>query len=78
MAGRNGEGMFLNCSHCGLSIRVRFASMQVEHCPRCLARARLLQPLFCSPLPLKVLRSGRDDDRQPRADPGSRPRFDAR
>jgi hypothetical protein len=69
-------GMFLNCSHCGLSIHVRFPSMQMEHCPRCLARARLLQPLLRSTTPLKALH-GAGYDRQP-ADPGSRPRFDAR
>lgn len=46
---------FLNCSRCGLSIRVRFASLEVEHCPRCLVRERLLQPLFRSPLPLTAL-----------------------
>ena len=55
MAERDGGGMFLNCSHCGLSIQMRFQSMQMEHCPRCLARARLLQPLLRSPLPLKAL-----------------------
>lgn len=75
MAEHDGGGMFLNCSHCGLSIPMRFPSMQMEHCPRCLARARLLQPLFRSPLPLKVLRTT-ESDHQPRADPGSRPRFD--
>lgn len=47
--------VFLNCSRCGLSIKVRFAWMQMEHCPRCVARARVLQPLFCSPLPLRML-----------------------
>ena len=50
--------MFLNCSRCGLSIRARFVSLEVEHCPRCLARARLLQPLFRSPLPITRLCEG--------------------
>lgn len=54
LAGQH-EAVFLNCSRCGLSIRVRFASLEVEHCPRCLVRARLLQPLFRSPLPLTTL-----------------------
>jgi hypothetical protein len=49
------EAAFLNCSRCGLSIRVWFASLEIQHCPRCLARARLLQPLFRSPLPLTTL-----------------------
>ncbi len=75
MAEHDGAGMFLNCSRCGLSIAMRFPSMQMEHCPRCLARARLLQPLFPSPLPSKVLQT-RGHDRQPRAEPGSQPRFD--
>ncbi len=73
MAEQDGGGMFLNCSYCGLSIPMRFPSMQMEHCPRCLARARLLQPLFRSPQPLKVLR-GPGYDRPLGAEPG----FDAR
>ncbi len=77
MAERDGGGMFLNCSYCGLSIQMRFQSMQMEHCPRCLARARLLQPLLRSPQPLKALQ-GEGYHRRPRADRGSRPGFDAR
>jgi hypothetical protein len=32
---------FLNCPRCGLSIRPKARWMTVEHCPRCLARARV-------------------------------------
>ena len=77
MADQEGGGMFLNCSHCGLSIPVRFASLQMEHCPRCLARARLLQPLFRSPLPLKALRTAGSEHRGG-ADRGSGARSDTR
>ena len=68
MAEQDGAGMFLNCSHCGLSIAMRFPSMQMEHCPRCLARARLLQPLLRSPLPSEGP-ADTGSDRQPRAEP---------
>ncbi len=77
MADQEGGGMFLNCSHYGLSIPMRFASLQMEHCPRCLARARLLQPLLRSPLPLKALRTAGPEP-QGGADRGSRARFDTR
>lgn len=77
MAGQEGGGMFLNCSHCRLSIQMRSASIQMEHCPRCLARARLLKPLFRSPLPLTALRSA-GSEHQGGADRGSRARFDTR
>ena len=42
--------LFLNCPRCGLSIRVRAPWLAVEHCPRCLARARTPVRLFFSPL----------------------------
>lgn len=77
MAAQEDGGMFLNCSHCGLSLQMRSASLQMEHCPRCLARARLLQPLSRSPLPLKDLRSA-GSARQGRAGRGSHPRYDTR
>jgi hypothetical protein len=46
---------YLNCSRCGLSIRVRFASIEAENCPRCLARSRITQPLFRSQLTIAEL-----------------------
>jgi hypothetical protein len=53
---------YLVCSRCGLSIRVRFSAMAPEHCPRCLARAKALHPLFPSPLPYDALKA---ESRQP-------------
>jgi Bacterial regulatory proteins, luxR family len=43
--------MFLNCPRCRLSIEPRRPWLAIEHCPRCLACARLRVPLFSSPLP---------------------------
>jgi hypothetical protein len=50
-----GTQWFLNCSRCGLSIPVRFTWLRPEHCPRCLARARVAHPMFQSPLPFSQL-----------------------
>jgi len=55
---------YLNCSRCGLSIRVRFASIEPENCPRCLARSRIAQPLFHSQLTIHEL-SDQDGDTPP-------------
>jgi hypothetical protein len=33
--------MRLNCARCGLTISPRFASLTVEHCPRCLGHDRV-------------------------------------
>jgi hypothetical protein len=41
---------FSNCPRCGLSIRPKARWMVVEHCPRCLARARVAVKMFSSPL----------------------------
>lgn len=46
---------YLNCSRCGLSLLSRNPTIEPEHCPRCLARSRVLQPLFRSPLSLRAL-----------------------
>jgi len=46
---------YLNCSRCGLSLRVRFAVLEPTNCPRCLARSRVVQPLFRSPLTVREL-----------------------
>ena len=54
-AHRNRDGLYLNCPRCGLSIIPRAAWLQVEHCPRCLARSRTLVELFASPLPTAEL-----------------------
>jgi hypothetical protein len=55
--------MYLNCSRCGLSLHAsRFAHIEPEYCPRCLARARVLQPLFRSPMPVRDLDANRNDE----------------
>lgn len=50
--------LYLHCPRCRLSIRCRAASLAIEHCPRCLARARLTVPLFTSSLPGTQLHAG--------------------
>ena len=58
--------MYLNCSRCGLSLHAsRFPHIEPENCPRCLARAHVLQPLFRSPMTVRELSAGRDGT-QPR------------
>ena len=54
-AHRRGGGLYLNCPRCGLSIVPRAEWLRVEHCPRCLARARTVVELFVSPLPTQEL-----------------------
>jgi hypothetical protein len=57
--------MYLNCSRCGLSVHIsRFAHIEAEHCPRCLARARVLQPLFRSPVTMRDLDASADDENE--------------
>lgn len=46
---------FLNCPRCGLSIRPKVSWLTVEHCPRCIARARIPVKLFSSTLPAAEL-----------------------
>jgi hypothetical protein len=46
---------FLNCPRCGLSIRARARWKAIEHCPRCLAGARVAVKLFSSQLPVAEL-----------------------
>jgi len=54
-----GEGQsLLNCSRCGLTIKVRAPWLAIRFCPRCLARTQTVVELFSSPLPQEVL----DDD----------------
>jgi hypothetical protein len=51
--------VYLNCSRCGLSLHTsRFPHIEPENCPRCLARARVLQPLFRSPMTVRELSAG--------------------
>lgn len=46
---------FLNCPRCGLSIKPKTSWLTIEHCPRCIARARIPIKLFSSPLPTTEL-----------------------
>lgn len=45
----------LNCPRCGLSIAMRANRAGMRHCPRCVARNRVLVELFASTLPAGVL-----------------------
>jgi stearoyl-CoA desaturase (delta-9 desaturase) len=48
---RDGSRLGLSCPRCGLTIAPRSQLLAVEHCPRCVARARTLVTLVASPLP---------------------------
>ena len=48
---------FLNCPRCGLSIRPKARWLTIEHCPRCMALARIPVKLFSSTLPAAELYS---------------------
>ena len=57
--------MSLNCSRCGLSLRTsRFPHIEPENCPRCLARAHVLQPLFRSPMTVRDLNANPNDENE--------------
>jgi hypothetical protein len=61
--------VYLNCSRCGLSLHTsRFPHIKPENCPRCLARAHVLHPLFRSPMTTREL-SARNDPTQPSPTP---------
>ncbi len=55
----------LNCPRCGLSIAVRPHRAAIRHCPRCVARSRVIVELFTSTLPADVLYA---ENSLPRAD----------
>lgn len=42
---------YLNCPSCGLTLAMLRAEAEIEHCPRCLARARRAVGLFVSAEP---------------------------
>jgi len=46
---------YANCPRCRLSIVVRANALMPRHCPRCIGRARVLAPMFASPLPMRLL-----------------------
>jgi hypothetical protein len=66
---------YLHCPRCRLAIRCRAHDLELTDCPRCLARARIVSPLFASPLDAHELRAGErlpailaaDDSRSPHA-----------
>lgn len=45
---------YLNCSHCGLSVRILSAQMTMTNCPRCLVRARRTSVLELADEPARV------------------------
>jgi hypothetical protein len=49
--------MYLNCPRCLLSIRLRHEGLAVRHCPRCVARSRVVVSMFTSPLMMRELRA---------------------
>ena len=51
-------GGHLNCPRCGLSIPMRPHRAAIRHCPRCVARSRVIVELFCSTSPVGVLDDG--------------------
>lgn len=42
---------YLNCPSCGLTLAMPRPEAQIEHCPRCLAKARRAVGLFVSAEP---------------------------
>jgi hypothetical protein len=42
---------YLNCPSCGLTLAMRRPEAEIEHCPRCLAKARRSVGLFVSAEP---------------------------
>jgi hypothetical protein len=49
------DARYLNCPRCGLTVRPRADWLDVEHCPRCIARRREAVRMFASALPLSEL-----------------------
>jgi hypothetical protein len=59
----------LNCPRCRLTLTARTQWLAVRHCPRCIARERLVVAMFMSTLPADLLyatdaarSAGEDDD----------------
>jgi len=48
---------YLHCPRCRLAIRCRAHYLTLTNCPRCLARAQIVAPLFASPLSARELRA---------------------
>jgi hypothetical protein len=39
---------YMNCARCGLVIRLRVSWLTLEHCPRCVAKAGVVIPMYVS------------------------------
>lgn len=63
-AGLRADLMYLHCPRCRLAIRCRAGHLMPSSCPRCLARAAIVSPLFPSPLNGVELRTA-DRERVP-------------
>ncbi|MBV9818151.1 MAG: hypothetical protein JOZ07_07365 [Solirubrobacterales bacterium] len=51
---------YVVCPRCGLSLRVRYSNLVLEHCPRCLARRGVATPM-------RVIERPPEPDRDPDA-----------
>jgi hypothetical protein len=65
---------YLHCPRCRLAIRCRAHYLMLTNCPRCLARARIVSPLFASPLDAHELHAGDGLPAIRAADPSPLPR----
>lgn len=46
---------YVNCPRCRLTVRLRFDALAPEHCPRCERRHGVLEPVFLSAEPSRLL-----------------------
>jgi tRNA G26 N,N-dimethylase Trm1 len=60
----HGTMSYQHCPRCRLAIRTRATYLTLVNCPRCLAHAGIVSPLFTSPLNASELRA---------SDPEARP-----
>ncbi|HEV7805596.1 MAG TPA: hypothetical protein VGO80_07260 [Solirubrobacteraceae bacterium] len=61
---------YLHCPRCRLAVRCRASYLAFTNCPRCIARAAIVSPMFSSPLDGAQLRA---TERPPRDPPQTRP-----
>jgi hypothetical protein len=59
-ATRDARMTYLHCPRCRLAIRCRAHYLTLTNCPRCLARAGIVSPLFASPLDAHELHAGEE------------------
>ena len=48
---------YLHCPRCRLAVRCRASYLTFTNCPRCIARAAIVSPMFSSPLDGAQLRA---------------------